>query len=313
MFRRILKWTGIVLLTIIFLVTATVALRQNRKFEAPYPDIHASNDSAIIARGKAIVFGAAVCDVCHSPVNTDSLLKLGIEPALSGGPGHPLPFGTLFPKNISTDKTTGIGRLTDGEIARTLRYGINADGTTTLMPPHNFTDEDLTAVISYLRSQKPVKREAPDHDINVLGMVVKAFMLKPGDPKEVIVPKVTRDTSAAYGEYLATNVSDCKGCHTQSNRMGGDFTGPAFAGGSPFENEEGLPVLTPPNLTQHPSGRLYGWSQQDFINRFRKGKLIAHSIMPWDSFKRMSDDELKAIYNFLVSLKPQPTPPAEKK
>jgi hypothetical protein len=29
--------------------------------------------------------------------------------------------------------------------------------------------------------------------------------------------------------------------------------------------------------------------------------------MPWNSFKRMSDDELRAIYNFLRSTKPVKT------
>jgi cytochrome c1 len=37
------------------------------------------------------------------------------------------------------------------------------------------------------------------------------------------------------------------------------------------------------------------------------GKLYPNSPMPWNSFKRMSDDELKAIYNFLKSVKPAKT------
>jgi mono/diheme cytochrome c family protein len=311
MFRKILKWTGIIVLTILLLLTAVVALRQNRKFDAPYPQLRASGDSSVIARGKELVFGSANCDVCHSSANVDSLLKLGLEPPLSGGAPHVLPFGTLYPKNLSTHTAYGIGRLSDQEIARTLRYGINADGTQTLMPGHNFTDADLTAIISYLRSQKPIDRQVPKHSFNILGMVVKAFILKPGELDKKTPPPLKQDSSVAWGEYLATSVSDCKGCHTQGDILGG-LTGVPFAGGSPFE-EEGLPALMPPNLTQHPSGRLYGWSQQDFINRFRKGKQIAHSHMPWESFKRMSDTDLKAIYNFLKSLKPSPTPAPEKK
>jgi len=37
------------------------------------------------------------------------------------------------------------------------------------------------------------------------------------------------------------------------------------------------------------------------------GKLIPYSHMPWNSFKRMSDNDLKAIYNFLQTLKPAKT------
>jgi hypothetical protein len=44
--------------------------------------------------------------------------------------------------------------MTDGEIARVLRYSVHKNGEAVLpfMPFQNMTDEDLTAVISYLRS-----------------------------------------------------------------------------------------------------------------------------------------------------------------
>ncbi|HEU4608038.1 MAG TPA: hypothetical protein VFS31_08015, partial [Chitinophagaceae bacterium] len=77
-----------------------------------------------------------------------------------------------------------------------------------------------------------------------------------------------------------------------------------FAGGGPME--ERLGTFIPPNLTQHPSGRIYGWSSQQFIERFRKGRQLQGSPMPWNSFQRMSDTELTAIYNYLVTIKPTP-------
>jgi hypothetical protein len=45
-------------------------------------------------------------------------------------------------------------------IARSLRYGVARDGRALFdfMPFHNLSDEDLTAVISFLRSQQPVKK-----------------------------------------------------------------------------------------------------------------------------------------------------------
>jgi hypothetical protein len=62
--------------------------------------------------------------------------------------------------------------------------------------------------------------------------------------------------------------------------------------------------LTTPNLTPDPSGRLHGWTQQQFIGRFRMGTLIKQSHMPWGPFSRMSDDDLTAVYNFLQTVKP---------
>jgi hypothetical protein len=82
--------------------------------------------------------------------------------------------------------------------------------------------------------------------------------------------------------------------------------GKPLAGGTVFE-EEGKPTLVSPNLTPDPSGRIYDWTQEMFIKRFRMGKLIPHSHMPWESYGRMTDDELKAIYNYLQSIEPVPT------
>ncbi len=54
MIRKILKWTGITLLTVILVVIVLIAVRQNLTFDAPYPDVRSSTDSAVIARGKEI-------------------------------------------------------------------------------------------------------------------------------------------------------------------------------------------------------------------------------------------------------------------
>jgi mono/diheme cytochrome c family protein len=37
------------------------------------------------------------------------------------------------------------------------------------------------------------------------------------------------------------------------------------------------------------------------------GEVIPHSEMPWNTFKRMKDDELKAIYKYLKTVKPAKT------
>lgn len=306
--KKILKWTGIVILFIIGGLSITVMARQHLKYDTPYPNIKASTDSTIIAKGRHIVLGPGHCIDCHSNLkNVDSVLKLGQEPSLTGGHEFDLPFGKFYTRNLTPDKETGIGDLTDQEIARILRYSVKKNGETVLpfMPFQNMSDEDLTAVISYLRSTKPVANKVPDHQYNVLGRVIKAFLIKPMNPTEPIQASVKADTSAAYGKHLVMAVANCNECHTKRDGIG-DYVGEPLAGGTKFE-EEGKPTLTSPNLTPHPSGRIYGWSQEIFIQRFRMGKLIPYSHMPWESFARMSDDELKAIYNYLRTLKPVDT------
>jgi mono/diheme cytochrome c family protein len=302
-FKNILKWTGIILLLIIAGLTITVLARQNLTFDGPYPDIRSSKDSAVIAKGKELVFGPAHCADCHSTVNADSLIALGQEVPLSGGYEFKMPIGKIYTRNITPDSATGIGRYTDQEIARALRYGMGADGKAffDFMPFHNTSDEDLAAIISYLRAQKAVRNEVPENSFNTMGKVIKAFLIKPVGPTGEVPVAVKRDSTEEYGKYLAINVANCSGCHTKRDMMTGAFTGELFAGGLEIDG------FITPNLTNDPSGRLYAWDQQQFIKRFREGKKIQHSPMPWNSFKRMSDADLVAIYKFLKTLKPVKT------
>lgn len=302
-FLNILKWMGIIILVLILGISITVMSRQHLTFDGPYPDIHSVKDSATIARGKQLVFGPAHCADCHSIQNPDSLIALGQDVPLSGGMLFDMPIGKMYTRNITPDSTTGIGRFTDQEIARALRYGIGPEGRAffDFMPFHNTSDEDLTAIISYLRAQKPVKHEVPEHTFNTMGKIVKAFLIKPVGPDAEVPVSVKRDSTPEYGKYLAVAVANCSGCHTKRDLMTGAFTGELFAGGLEIDG------FVTPNLTTDTSSRIYTWSQDKFIQRFREGKKIEKSPMPWNSFKRMSNEELVAIYKFLKTLPPVKT------
>ncbi|MFT3678731.1 MAG: cytochrome c [Ferruginibacter sp.] len=306
--KKISKWVITTLVLLFSILTITVAMRQNIQYEAPYPSIKASTDSNIINRGKHLVFSSAHCASCHSNQNADSLLQLGIEPSLSGGHLFELPIGNIYTKNITSDKETGIGKLTDAELARTLYYGVGSDGRAIFdfMPFHNVSETDMQAIISYLRTQKPVKNKVPENTYNMMGKIVKAFLLKPTGPAGDIPKNITPDTSASYGGYLIKYVGNCSGCHTQRDIMTGEYIGEHMAGGLEF-NEGGTKYITP-NLTTDSSSRIFGWSYEIFKNRFRMGPLASNSPMPWNSYKRMTDDELKAIYNYLKTVKPAKMP-----
>lgn len=309
MLKKILKWTGIVLLGFILVLSVTVASRQHLKYDAPYPNVKSSKDSAIILRGKELVFGPAHCADCHAPGADPKALANNIDVPLTGGFAFNLPIGNFYTRNITPDNETGIGRQTDQEIARTLRYGVRYNGEALLdfMPFHNVSDEDLSAIISYLRAQKPVHKEVPENTRTLLGNVIQAFLIKPVGPSKTVPVSIKRDSTAAYGEYLANSVANCVGCHTQRNPMTGAFVGENFSGGMGFQNPHDPDKITyfTPNLTPDPkTGRITKWTQDQFIKRFRMGRLIQYSEMPWPSFAKMSDNDLKAIYKYLHSLKP---------
>jgi len=305
--KKFLKWAGIILVILIAGLYTTIELMQHRKFDAPYPSIRSTNDSTVIATGKKLVFGAAHCASCHAPAGSERPAGQGEEVPLSGGQVFNLPIGSIYGPNITPDET-GIANKSDEAIARALRFGVGTDGRALFdfMPFHSTSDEDLTAIISYLRSRPGIKNKIPGNKMNLLGKVVKAFLLKPVGPPGEVSHAVIKDTSTVYGAYLANSVANCRGCHTNRDLMTGAFTGENFAGGLKMETktDSGTYSLTTPNLTTDTTGRITGWSQERFIARFRMGRLIPQSHMPWESFSRMSNDELKAIYKFLQTVKP---------
>jgi len=305
---KVLKWTGILLPVLVTGLGITVAMRQNNTFEAPYPQVTVSQDSAVIARGKYLVYGPAHCASCHVPNSEEHRVDKGEEVPLSGGRVFDIPPGKLYSSNITSDAETGIGNHTDADLARMFRYGVAHDGKAVFdfMPFQHLSEEDLTAVTSYLRTLQPVKNQVPEHELNPLGYMVNAFLLKPVGPTAEIPKSVQKGATAEYGKYLAYSVANCRGCHTSRDMSTGQYTGPDFAGGLRFDvpGQPGSYMLTP-NITPDPeTGRIVSWSESQFVQRFRQGKLIHGSEMPWGPYSRMTDDELKAIYRFLQTVEP---------
>ncbi len=269
---KILKWTFVVLIVLIVGLLAFVFAKQGKTYDAPYPEITAVRDSAVLARGEYLVYGPAHCSGCHSPLDKQAALATGEHIPLQGGFLFPLPVANLYTPNITPDET-GIGKLTDQQIARSLRYGVGYDGRPLFdfMPFHNLSDEDLQAVISYLRTMPAVKNEVPKTELTFLGKVIYALVIKPVGPEAGIpIPKsVKPDTTAIYGEYLCNYVANCRGCHTNRDLKTGAYIGDFYSGGfaMPSSIKPGKAVVTP-NLTPDPeTGRITDWDQTKFINR----------------------------------------------
>lgn len=302
---RILAGVAILLAGILIYVQ----LAWNKKYDATYPEISASKDSALIARGKYLAFGPAHCGSCHVPMDKIMDVENGLEIPLSGGWTFSIPPGTFVAPNITPDTETGIGRLTDGEIARTLRYSVGSDGRCIMpfMPFQGMSDMDLKAVISFLRSQQPVKiQQAKSQQPTLLGKAVFTFgLIKPETPKSPPPASVSIDSTAEYGKYVANYVANCVGCHTKRDMKTGAFIGTPFAGGLQMEPElEGGNAYISPNLTPDASGVLAKWNEETFITRFKSGRVLKDSPMPWGAFSRINELELKAIYRYLKSLDP---------
>jgi hypothetical protein len=97
--------------------------------------------------------------------------------------------------------------------------------------------------------------------------------------------------------------------------MTGAYTGPDFSGGMAMEvfDANGQIVadkhLITPNLTpDQETGLMANWSQDDFIKRFKAGRILAGSPMAWGPFSRMSELELVALYKYLKTVEPVNNP-----
>lgn len=305
---RSLKWTGIVLLLLCATLFIAVQSRQHLTYEAPYPDLHASVDSAVIARGEYLVNGPAHCSGCHTDNAHEAAYLRGEKVPMHGGYEFKLPLGSIFTKNLTDHPEHGLGRLSDAEIARTLRYGVGSDGRAIFdfMPFYMMSDDDLTAVISYLRTIPGDANKVPDNELNFIGKAVKAFVILPMGPLDVERPRgMVPDTTAQYGKYLANSIGNCAGCHSTRDLMTGAIVGEAFAGWIGMEGTLPGTSFNTPNLTPDPTtGHLRDWDFDIFRMRFRGGPRFEGSPMPWANFARMSEDDLKAIWNYLRSLPP---------
>ncbi len=286
---------------------AATEVRSRRTFDAPFPPIQASADPAVVARGRYLVYGPAACAYCHVPREQWATLDK-TELPLSGHHVFRLPFGELVAPNITPDADTGIGRRTDGELARVLRHGVRADGRAAFpfMAFQEMSDEDLTAVISFLRLQAPVRLAVPGHRLSLLGKILMAFAIEPVGPAST-PPRVSpAGPTIARGEYLATRVSSCVECHTDRDPRSGAFVGPKFGGGQRMDLAANSDIVAvPPNLTPDPRTSVIGqWSEEMFVGRFRVGETLAGTPMPWGAYGRMTDDDVRSIYRYLRTLPP---------
>jgi mono/diheme cytochrome c family protein len=307
MFRKVLIWFGAAVVTVVAILFIAISVRWDRRFQAPYPKLAASRDSAVVARGRYLVYGPAHCSDCHTAPADYASLNTGTWPALSGGGAFAIPLGTIRVPNLTPDSATGIGRRSDSEIARMLRYGVRPDGRSAIpfMEFHELSDADLVAVISFLRSQPPVRKAVPDHDLNLLGKAVMAFMIKPIGPSgELPAESPPSRPTLERGAYLVTAVSNCAGCHTQRSMVTGAYTGPRLVGGTAMEaGDKAHTKLVPPDITGDSAGRAGVWTEAEFVARFRAGERIPGSPMPWQAFRRITEDDVRAIYRYLRSLK----------
>ena len=268
-----------------------------------------------LARGQYLVEGLLQCPACHSetdfskrPFEVLPGRKLGGFVFPNVELDLPKPNRVVAP-NISPDPEYGAGTWKDADFVRALRQGIGHDGRTLypLMPYfyfRNLSDEDLASVIVYERSVAPVHIKRPK--TRLTEDLAKTFQPMPPLPH---VPEPDRSDRVQYGKYLVTG-GHCDACHTPTDEKGNPLEEMAFSGGQPlvgyWEGGKKLISVNALNLTPDPAGISY-FDEKIFIEVIRNGGFKTRplsNIMPWAFFRNLTDDDLKAIFAYLRTLKP---------
>ncbi|MCL4235325.1 MAG: c-type cytochrome [Deltaproteobacteria bacterium] len=278
----------------------------------PVAAVQASQDPAVIERGRYLANTVLSCMDCHSardwskysaPITPGTLGKGGdVFDASMGLPGE------IHAKNITP---SGIGAWSDEELARLITTGVNRDGKAIfpMMPYMAYrylSNDDLTAVISYLRTLAPIDNAVPDGHIDFPMNIIVRTIPQPPAP----LPKPNPADTVAYGKYLVT-IGACTECHTPSDH-GKPLPGMAFAGGAEFKMPTGA-IMRTANITPDKETGIGQMSREQFIARFKAfdneearnrpvGPNDPQTLMPWTLYAGMTEQDLGAIYDYLITL-----------
>ena len=290
--KRFLKRLGIFVSGLFGLLVVAVGVmaflagnRLNKTYDIQPETLTISSDTAVLSRGQYIY--SVNCAGCHGD-------------NLSGSPFIDDPALGVIPAPNLTAGQGGIGgNYSDADFVRAIRHGVDADGKPLAIMPSraywHFSNEDLAAVIAYVQNAVPVDNDRGEKSIKLMGrilMTVGALDIlaaesidHTGSPPDASEQAVT----VAYGEYLV-NTGDCHQCH-----------GAALSGAQP--EEPGAPLS--PNLT--PGGAIASWTTADFISSMRTGatpdgRTMNPTFMPWESYSKMTDEDLTAVFLYLQSL-----------
>ncbi len=270
-------------------VGSNAVLRRTHAVTARPVAVPAATEAAALARGRHLAKTRGCAD-CHGA-------DFGGAMVIDNGA-----MGQVAGPNLTRGRGGLPADYKDEDYVRAIRHGVARDGRGFfLMPSYEysgFTDEDMGALVAFLKSVPPVDRPSQGVALGPIGrMLVATGKIKLAadqiDHANVKPGTVRPAATVDYGRYVAAS---CTGCH------GGNLSGGKIDIGPPD-----WPLAA--NLTPHPDGRLPKWSEADFFQALRTGRRPDGSeinpVMP-RAFGGMDDTELRALWLYLRTLSPRP-------
>lgn len=289
--KKVLRWVGFGLAGLVVLLllalgafTLIVHQKQAQRWEVTPAALVIPTDSASIARGKHLAAAITKCTNCHGE-------DMAGRTFLDG-----MPFGRFSSANVTPGGA--VHNWSDADWVRAVRNGVAPDGRGLIFMPsdaYNFLSaEDLGAILAWVKQLRPVNRPTGPIQLGPIGKMLWSTGLaqlqqaRAIDQSAPFPPAPPVGPTPEYGKYL-TVVGACTICH-----------GPNLAGGI----KEGPPG-TPPSANLTPAG-LKGWTEADFFTALREGRKRDGSginpFMPWVLTREMTDDEIRAVWNYLQTI-----------
>ncbi len=307
--KRIFKILGILIGVVVIAALAGFTIINSKgipTYETEPRDIQVEVTPEAVERGKKLAL--VLCANCHKDSETGKLT--GIKMLDS-----PPEFGVAYSQNITQDPAYGIGNWTDGELIYLLRTGVKKDGK--YAPPWmpklpNMADEDIYAIVAFLRSDDPMVAADPKPDKpcepSFLAKLLSRMAFKPLPYPTETIPMPDTNNLLELGKYLAHNL-DCSSCHSADfktvNLMEPEKSEGYFGGGNTLLDMEGRTIQTQ-NLTPDKETGIGNWSEEKFVRVLKYGvkdgePALRYPMMP---YVNLTDTEARAIYAYLNTIPP---------
>ena len=171
--KKVFKWIGIVLGSLVGLILVAVGTlyfmgnaRLNKVYDFPPSNIVLPTDEASIEYGRHRA--ESLCQGCHGEDLS------GVENWFNAGP-----LGTVDSANLTSGEG-GVGQefTSDEDYVRAIRHGIDPEGKPIFMlavvSTAHLSDEDLGAIIAYVKSVPPVDHKTNGHNFKPLAKILLA-------------------------------------------------------------------------------------------------------------------------------------------
>ena len=222
-----------------------------------------ADQKELVARGQYIFAVAGGC-ACHTePKGTHN----------AGARAFPIPLGTVYSTNLTSDKDTGLGGWTDQQIIDGITKGLRKDGSRVLpvMPYGAYSgmaQDDLKALVAYLRSLKPVKKVTPDLKSPPLARSLGTAAWLQAFGTFYNSPATAPKGGVERGKYLTDHVAICGDCHTPRNSIGVPNKNLYLAGAGKNIGPLGQAI---PNITPDKETGIGDWKRDDIAELLLKG------------------------------------------